>query len=116
MVLSRFAESRFAESRFAESRFAESHFAESRFAESRFAESRFTESRFAESRFAESRFAESQRFWPEEISSAGYFGLCRNLRYLRQKTPHFSRNSVGPWGGGGEEVGEGRGGRNWNKI
>ena len=28
----------------------------------------------------------------------------------------FSRDSVGPWGGGGEEAGEGRGGQNWNVI
>ena len=50
-----------------------------------------------------------QRLWPEEFSSAGDFGpgdfgLGRNLRYLRPKTPHFPERG----GGGSEGEGDGR--------
>ena len=53
-----------------------------------------------------------RRFRSEEFSSAGDFGLGRNLRYLRPKTPHFSERGREGMGRGGEErEGDREGGR-----
>ena len=54
-----------------------------------------------------------QRLRPEEFSSAGDFGLCRNLRYFWLKPPHFSETVLGL---GEVERGRKRGRGGENKI
>ena len=61
-----------------------------------------------------------RRFWPAEFLSAGDFGL-RSFCQLAISTwveilCPVKFNKVGPWGGGWEEAGRGRGGQNLNGI
>ena len=69
----------------------------------------------------EGRGKEIEEHFPE-ASACGVF-VGRRFRPVPKspifpaETSAFSRDSVGPWGGGKrEEAGEGRGEQNWNEI